>query len=388
MKSPSSVQKSLKVCHIAHGDLWAGAEVHLATLLEALTQDSRLELSVIVLNDGRLACEIKKLGIPITVVPEQRHNVLGLFMRIVAVLKRQRPDVIHTHKYKDNILGAAAAATVGVRNVVRVVHGMTEPFRGMAYVRMVGYETVDRLINRMKVRKLIAVSVDIETALARYYGARRVVQIHNGINLEKIVVGQNREDLRAALGFQPTDHVIGTVGRLTPIKGHHVLLKAVCSLAKKRGDVKVLIVGDGPLMPAMIKLVKELGMEKEVVLAGHRDDVYDLVNCMDIFALPSIHEGIPMVLLEALALRRPVVASRVGGIPEVVTHDASGVLVTPGSVAELEHSLDRVLRDRSYGIQLGQAGRSCIEAEFSAAVMAARTADLYCSLIPEEDERE
>ncbi len=140
-------------------------------------------------------------------------------------------------------------------------------------------------------------------------------------------------------------------------------------------------------MPAMIKLVKELGMEKEVVLAGHRDDVYDLVNCMDIFALPSIHEGIPMALLEALALRRPVVASRVGGIPEVVIHGASGVLVTPGSVAELEQSLDIILRDRSYGIQLGQAGRSCIEAEFSATVMAERTADFYFSLVSERDER-
>jgi glycosyltransferase involved in cell wall biosynthesis len=355
--------------------------VQLATLLEALVHDSRLELSVILLNDGRLACETKKLGIPVIVLSEQQHNSLSLFLKLIRVLKRQRPHVVHTHKYKDNILGAAAAAAVGICNVVRVVHGMTEPFSGMAYARMMGYESMDRLITRLKVKRLIAVSIDIATALARRYGVQRVVQIHNGINLEKIQVGQKRETMREALGMRPTDHVVGTVGRLTPVKGHTILLRAAASLIKKRGDIKVLIVGDGPLMQTLTKLVSDIGIEEEVVLAGQRDDVYDLVNCMDVFAMPSIHEGIPMVLLEALALRRPVVASRVGGIPEVVENGVSGLLVTPGNVTEVEQGIERILRDRSYAMQLGQAGRVRVEAEFSATVMAKRTAHLYASLV-------
>lgn len=373
--------KPIKVCHIAHGDLWAGAEVQLATLLETLVHDPAWTLSAILLNDGRLACEIGRLGIPVTVLSEDEHNSLVLFTKMIKLLKAQHPDIIHTHKYKDNILGASAAAAAGIEAVVRVVHGMTEPFSGKAYVKMMCYERVDRLVTSMKVRKVIAVSSSLKIILEELYGTNKVVQIHNGINLEKIKLSQDREQLRTALGIGTSDEVIGTVGRLTPVKGHHVLLRAANSLVRRRKNIKVLVVGDGPLMPEMRALAQDLGIEREVVLAGQRHDVYDLVNCMDVFALPSVHEGIPMVLLEALALKRPVVASRVGGIPEVMKHGISGLLVSPGSVPELEEGIEMLLRDKSYGSQLGQAGRARVEEEFSATIMATRTARLYASLV-------
>jgi glycosyltransferase involved in cell wall biosynthesis len=377
----------IRVCHIAHGDLWAGAEVQLVALLEALAHDSTWELSAIVLNDGRLACEIEKIGIPVSVLSEKRHNSFALFMKIVAQLKLQRPDILHTHKYKDNILGVGAAAVVGVPAVVRVVHGMTEPFRGIAYMKMMGYEFVDRLITSAKVNKVVAVSSNIETALKKLYGACKVVQIHNGINLEKVRASQDRERVRKQLGIRPDDYAIGTVGRLTPVKGHEMLLRAAGSLMKKIPSIKVLIVGDGPLMPELKQLTRELDMETKVIFAGERYDIYDLVKCMDIFALPSLHEGIPMSLLEAMALRRAVVASRVGGIPEVVDHGVNGLLVAPGNVAELAQELERIASDRSFAIKLGQAGAARVEAEFSATVMAKRTARLYASLVAQEPER-
>jgi glycosyltransferase involved in cell wall biosynthesis len=372
---------SIRVCHIAHGDLWAGAEVQLVTLLEALVLNSRLELSAILLNEGRLACEIRKLGIPVTVLAEERHNSLALCMKIVTHLRAQRPVIVHTHKYKDNILAGCAAAAAAVPTVVRVVHGMTEPFRGKAYVKMMGYEFVDRLVTRTRVNKVIAVSSNIEAVLRRLYGTRKVVQIHNGINLDKIRPSRDRHSLRAALGIGTDDQIVGTVGRLVPVKGHDVLLRAASALLKKRWNLKFLIVGDGPLRSKLADLTRELGIEKEVILAGQRDDVYDLIDCMDVFTLPSTHEGIPMVLLEALALKRPVVASCVGGIPEVLENGVSGLLVAPNNVRELEQGIDRILQDRLYASQLGEAGRARVEAEFTAELMAKRTADLYCSIL-------
>ena len=373
--------RPIKVCHIAHGDLWAGAEVQLATLLEAIVRDSTLELSAILLNEGRLACEIRNLGVPVTVLSEERHSALTLCMKIVTFLREKRPHIVHTHKYKDNILGACAAAAAAVPVVVRVVHGMTEPFKGRAYVKMMGYEFVDRLVTTTRVNKVIAVSTNIEAVLGRLYGTRKVVQIHNGINLEKISPSRDRESLRGALGIGTGDQIVGTVGRLVPVKGHDVLLRAASALLKRRRNLKFLIVGDGPLMSKLADLTRDLGIGKEVVLAGQRDDVYDLVNCMDIFTLPSTHEGIPMVLLEALALRRPVVASRVGGIPEVVENGVSGLLVAPNNGRELEQGIEKILQDGSYADQLGQAGRARVEEEFTAEVMAKRTADLYCSIL-------
>jgi glycosyltransferase involved in cell wall biosynthesis len=376
-------QKKIRICHIAHGDLWAGAEVQLATLLEGLARDSTWELSAIVLNEGRLVQEIEKIGIPVTVLSEKRHNGLALFMKIVTQLKRQRPAILHTHKYKDNILGVGAAVAAGISTVVRVVHGMTEPFGGIAYAKMHGYEFVDRLFTLAKVSKVIAVSSDIQVSLRKLYGVRKVVQIHNGINVEKVRVSRDRESMRNGLGIWPDDYTIGTVGRLTPVKGHEILLRAAGSLMRRIPNIKVLIVGDGPRMSALKQLADELGIEKNVIFAGERHDVYDLINCMDVFALPSIHEGIPMGLLEAMALRRAVVASCVGGIPEVIDHGVNGLLVAPKNVMELAYGLEQIVTDLSLATQLGQAGAARVEAEFSATVMAGRTARLYSSLAAE-----
>jgi glycosyltransferase involved in cell wall biosynthesis len=386
MNPQSAIPQRIKVCHIAHGDLWAGAEVQLATLLEVMRDDPALDLSVILLNDGRLASEIRSLHIPVTVLSEEHQNSLGLFMKMIGYLKEKRPNIVHTHKYKDNILGAGAAAVAGVPIVVRIVHGITEPFRGTAYVKMMGYEFIDRLVTSARVKKLIAVSSNIGVALERLYGSGKVAQIHNGINLEKLKPSRDRKKVRDELGVETDDQVVGTVGRLTSVKGHEVLLRAADSLMKKIGNIKLLIVGDGPLMPRLKTVAHELGIEKKVILAGHRGDVYDFLNCMDVFTLPSIHEGIPMVLLEALALRRPVVASRVGGIPEVVEDGVSGILVAPHSATELQQGIERVLQDSTYANRLAQAGRLRVEEEFTATAMARRTADLYKSLVRSREE--
>jgi glycosyltransferase involved in cell wall biosynthesis len=123
-----------------------------------------------------------------------------------------------------------------------------------------------------------------------------------------------------------------------------------------------------------------LGLGKNILFAGHQELSYDFINMMDIFVLPSLHEGIPMVLLEALALKRPVVASRVGGIPEVVSHGLSGMLVNPGNDTELAVGLQQLIQDREVAASLGVAGRNRVEQEFDAALMAKRTATMYQSI--------
>ncbi len=121
--------------------------------------------------------------------------------------------------------------------------------------------------------------------------------------------------------------LIGTVGRLVPVKGHSILIEALNILHKSNPDVLLLLVGEGPLRGHLEAVVKRLGLERAVIFAGHQEQSYDFINMMDFFVLSSLHEGVPMVLLEALALKRPVIASGVGGIPEVVAHGVSGMLV-------------------------------------------------------------
>ena len=373
--------KTIKVCHIAHGDLWAGAEVQLATFCDIVVNKPGFELSVVLLNEGRLADTLRTTGINAMVLSESKYNSVQLFIRLVRYLRQYRPDIVHTHKYKDNILGSCASVIAGIPVVVRSVHGLTEPFRGREYVNMALYEIADRLVSTWKVKKIIGVSENITSVLKRLYGAGKVVCIHNGIDLKKVQVKQERAKVRQCLGVGSNECVVGTVGRLTTVKGHDIMIQTARLLKNENVDCKFLIVGDGPLMLKLKALAQTLGIEKEVILAGQRDDVYDLINAMDIFLLPSLHEGIPMVLLESLALGCPVIASRVGGIPEIVSHGKEGLLVEPGRVEELKENVSLLIKDRTYADKLSKAGRQRVEEVFSGDLMVEQTVGLYSALV-------
>ena len=370
----------MKVCHVAMGDLWAGAEVQLLSLMRYLARSPGFEWSVILFNEGRLAEELRKLPVSLTVISEQIFSPMGIAYRLGKTLRNIRPDIVHTHKYKDSFIGTLVARGVGIPHVVRVVHGLPEPFNGLRNAKMVGYTTADRVITDWLVDRVVAVSWDIEKVLKRIYGSKRVLCIHNGIDVEAVRVTIQREAMRTKWHIAEDTVVLGTVGRLVPVKGHAILLEATRILRMIKRNVTLVVVGDGPLRSELEATAQQLGLENAVIFAGHQDQVYDFMNMMDIFVLPSLHEGIPMVLLEALALQRPVVATGVGGIPEVLVHDRSGKLVGAGDAGELALTLQELIERPDKAEALGVEGRRQVEQEFSAHTMAARTADLYQSL--------
>lgn len=371
---------AIKVCHVAMGDLWAGAEVQLHALMKYLIRLPGFEWSVILFNEGKLADELRKLPISLTVIPEKNHSPITIAYRLAKKFQQDRPDIVHTHKYKDSILGSIVARCLRVPHVVRVVHGMPEPFKGLKNLKMACYTLADRFVTSRFIDKVVAVSSDLEKRLAQIYGADRVVCIHNGIDLEAVHVTTQRSEKRKEWQIDDKAVLIGTVGRLVPVKGHAILLEALRILRDSNHNVKLLLIGDGPLRGHLEAEVKRLGLVHTVIFAGHQEQSYDFINMMDIFVLPSFHEGIPMVLLEALALKRPVVASGVGGIPEVVSHGTSGMLVSPGNDGELAAALRELVQDQVKAAQFGIAGRSQVEQEFDARLMANRTAAMYQSL--------
>lgn len=371
----------IKVCHVAMGDMWAGAEVQLLTLVTQLVRLHGFEWSVVLFNEGRLADELRKLPLSLTVIPETVHSPVGIAFRLARIFRDIRPDIVHTHKYKDSIVATIVARCTGVRRIVRVIHGRPEPFDGLRNARMAGYTMLDGLVTRLFVDKVVAVSSDLEQVLLRKLGRNRVACIHNGINLEAIVVTMTRADKRKEWQVDDKTIMIGTVGRLVPVKGHVVLLEALRILRELHGNVKLLIVGDGPLRANLEAEAKRLGLEQLVIFSGHQEQPYDLINMMDIFVLPSLHEGIPMVLLEALALERPVVASRVGGVPEVLSQGRFGILVSPEKPTELAKAIGDLIENPNKAVAFGMAGRGQIESEFSASLMADRTVGIYKSLV-------
>ena len=366
------------------GDLWAGAEVQLLSLMRYLARLPEFECSVILFNEGRLAEELRKLPVSLTVISEQTFSPMGIAYRLAKALLKIRPDVVHTHKYKDSFIGTLVARSLGIPYVVRIVHGLPEPFMGLRNAKMVAYTAADRLMTDWLVDRVVAVSSDIEKVLIGLYGSNRVSCIHNGIDLEAVRVTTSREAFRRKWQIPEDAVVIGTVGRLVPVKGHAILLEATRILQASIGNVALVLVGDGPLRKDLEANAKRLGLEKSVIFAGQQDQSYDFMNMMDVFVLPSLHEGIPMVVLEALALQRPVVATRVGGIPEVIEHGQTGFLAEPSDASSLARLLQRLVEDLPMAVSIGKAGRTRVEEKFTARTMAGKTAELYEQVLSKE----
>lgn len=378
---PPENNRSIRVCHAAMGDLWAGAEVHLANLVHDLLKRPKLEISVVLFNEGRLAHELRLLGVPVAVFPERQWNARTLLKKLFAYCRHHQFHILHTHKYKDNILGTVAAWRASIPYIVRTVHGLPEPFEGLQACRIRAYQVVDRFALKRRASRMIAVSADMERTLRKTYGPDKVVKIYNGINFQQRDEIVEREATRQSLGIGPDHYVIGTVGRLMPVKGHEYFVICAEQLLKTRKNLRFLIVGDGPLLDELREMACRVRIDKAVQFLGHREDCGNLIRAMDIFVLPSLHEGIPMVILEAMALARPIVATRVGGIPEVVREGVDGLLVPPQDPVALANACTRLLNERALAERCGEAAQFRVRQNFSAESMGSKTYGLYRELL-------
>ena len=347
-------------------DLWAGAEVQVATVASYLVERSDVNLTAVLLNEGPLARELRRLGVSVTIVDETRNNAVRILTRLTRFLRANEFEVVHTHRYKDNVLGAIAAKLAGVPHVIRTVHGLNEPTRGWARAKAWAYEALDKATLRCLADRIIAVSKRMaETLKDSGHRPTAVIQIHNGVDLRKVRATRAREEVRRELGIGSRTLLVGAVGRLSRVKGHAYFLRAAKLILQKEHGARFLIVGDGPLRDELVASATHLGVDRACLFLGPRTDIYDLVGAMDIFVLPSLDEGIPMALLEAMALRTPVVAAAVGGVPELITHRATGLLVTPRDERALADACLELALNPNWAQTLGARARRVVEDEFS-----------------------
>ena len=368
---------TMRVCHVMTADLWAGAEVQLFTTASYLSQRQDVVLTAVLFNEGRLAGELRRLGIDVAVIDEASHSAADIVLFLTHFFSEHRIELVHTHRYKDTVLGAIAAKLAGVPHVVRTMHGLREPMTGWNRVKFGAYETLDKTMLRWCADRVIAVSNRMAGALiSNGYKSSLVTTIQNGIDLAKAASSRNPEDMKRELGVDGAI-VIGTAGRLTPVKGQDTFLRAARLILDREPRAQFLIAGDGPLEHDLKSLAGQLGIDSACRFLGARNDIADVVSAMDVFVLPSLNEGMPMAALEAMALAKPVVASKVGGLPEVIRHRESGVLVPPGNADALAAACLELVRDRSRAARMGAEARRTIEAEFSGERNGQALADVY-----------
>jgi glycosyltransferase involved in cell wall biosynthesis len=312
-------KKVLTICHIISGDLWAGAACQVSNLLSELIKNERFHCSAITFNRGRLTNELRELGMPVLCVPENENSPIEIIRHIRAQIIEKKVNIIHCHGHKEHILGCLARlAARRPLKVVRTLHGMPEPYYGLAGLRAKLSQKLQEMCSIFLTDQVIVVSSDMRERLKFQRWARKIVCIHNGINPEKVKAAMSADEMRKRLEISKTEFVIGTACRLVPIKRIDLLLETFSSVNRKHPHSLLLISGDGPLSAELKKKSKILGISERVRFLGHRDDLYDVMSVFDLFVMTSEHEGVPMVILEALTLGIPIVAPAVGGIPEIL----------------------------------------------------------------------
>ena len=371
---------TLRVCHIASGDRWAGAEVQLSALLNGLHQLPSLELSAIFLNEGRPAAEARQLGIDVCVLDEGTHSFFQILAEATRFLAGKRISVLHSHRYKENLLAAMLARRCRVAVHVSSQHGAPEPFKGWSGLKQGAIRALDRQVAIRATDRIISVSEELREQLIHSIPPEKVVTIHNGIDEKKVFSRFTPAQAKERLGIAPGSPVVGLAGRLDPIKRLDLFLMAARKISEQLPNARFVVAGDGAEAVRLRELATRLGLDEITLFLGHRDDIFDVIRALDIFVFCSDHEGLPMALLETLYLGVPVVARPVGGIAEVIQDGVSGVCVKSADPGELAAACVSLLRDDPRRAALARAGAALVAAEFTARHAAEQTAGVYHSL--------
>jgi glycosyltransferase involved in cell wall biosynthesis len=314
-------------------------------------------------------------GAPLFSIPDRGAWDWQVITRLLHLCRRQRVQIWHGHDYKSNALGLLLRRFWPM-HLVTTVHGWVKTTR-----RTPLYYKIDQLC-LPRYRSVICVSEDLcESCLSAGVPAERCVLIENGIDTEQFRRTQPRAEAKAKLGLTPGRFVIGGVGRLSPEKGFDVLLDAARRLVAEGLDAGVVIAGEGDEHPRLLARARELGIAERVRLLGYCADVRPVFEAMDVFALSSHREGLPNVVLEAMAMETPVAATRIAGVPRLIHDQESGLLVAPGSAEELAQAVARIARDERLQDLLQRNGRRCVETNYSFAGRIDKIRAIYDELL-------
>lgn len=323
--------------------------------------------------ENRLAgYDIPHFKLDISTKSELSPKILKTFIALNKIIRTEKIDLIHAHT-RVTAVSAAVASRAARIPYVTTCHGF--------FKRRLG-----RLLCGSWGDKVVAISEAVKQHLMNDFGIpeEKIALIYTGVETERFLKDLTEEEKREArrkFTLENAPVIIGTIGRLSPVKGQEVLLKAVPSIVKGFPKARILLIGDGPDEQRLRELVLELDIEKNVVLAKSVDDTKEALSIMDVFVLPSIKEGLGLSLIEAMACGRPCVASRIGGIENVIEEGKTGLFFTPGDAEELAVAVKRILTDRLLRDILSKNGREKASKYFDIGKMATKMEMLYKEVV-------
>src|SRR6266540_912117 len=370
-RRPLIGSRRIRVVEVLATGTNGGAQEHLHSLVTRIDR-TRYDVSVVALSTGSAVRKLQKAGIPVLVIDDPDDNIA--IAALAAHLAEVCADVVHAHMYRAETIATRAVIALGEA-------GQRRPY----LVATIHSSRIRSLEDQEHLRaltpymnRLIAVSRAIEHKLVdEQRTAVPVSLIYNGVDLDRYDNQEACCTLPEEYGMEPGSQIVGAVARLEPEKGHPTLLEAWPAVLRAVPDAYLLIVGEGSRRDALEAQARDLRIAHRVVFTGRRDDVPAVTAALDVAVLPSYREAQGMVILEAMALSRPVVASNVGGIPEMIEDGKTGLLVAPRDPEALAAAIVRLLTNHPLADTLGRAGHDMVHDRFCIELMVEAVESIY-----------
>jgi len=365
----------IKVLEMIDRSFLGGGQITLLSLVKGLDKD-KFEVMAASGGGGPLVDELGKLGVPHIPIDVRKLSGPGAAGRIAAVLRGAVIDVLHTHGGVAGLYGRLAAKKAGIPAVVHTLHGIhylhyRNPLLKWAFI------VLERRLSRFTDAVIFVSQADLRRGMKlRLAPAGKARLIRNGIDPAGMIPGFDRAAKKIELGSDGRPLIVA-VSRLHRQKGLKYLLRAVPLIREGIPAVKVVIAGGGPLASKLASAVRRLRIGESASLLGEREDAREVLAAADVFVLPSLWEGLPYVLVEAAALGKPIVASDIDGVREVVRSGETGVLVPPRDPGSLAAALILLLMDQDLAGKLGERARRDIPSDFALERMVRETEALY-----------
>jgi len=339
-------------------------------LLRGLSTLPGVDLFVILLNKGRLSDELERVGIPTCILDEGKRSFLEIVRLAARMVRMKEPHILHSHRYKENILSYLVSLTSRENAaLVSTQHGMPELYNGRRSLlhRLKSHANYRLLATRFD--KTIAVSADIKESLTRDYGVqeRNLEIIRNGI-----VIPELRDHAGEKHGF-----VIGSAGRFVPVKDYPLMVEVAKEVSAKDHEIRFELAGDGPMLGDIQRLISRYGLEECFTLRGFVSDVCTFYDGLDVFLNTSLHEGIPMSVLEAMAHGVTPVVPRVGGLGEIIEDGGDGYLVDTRNPRDFAERCLSLYNNGTLRRNMARAARKKIIGHFSLERMVNDYLDMY-----------
>jgi glycosyltransferase involved in cell wall biosynthesis len=362
------------VLHLIETSEPGGAETVLASVASGL-DSTRFRSLICLLEEGWLTGRLRELDIPYTVIENTTPYDPVFLYRLIRLIRREKISLMHSHEFMMTVYGAVASRLTGVP-LICTIHGKLYFPERRRRIRAL------KLAVSLSART-IAVSEDLHRYLVNELGftPSKIATIYNGIDVTTYSPRSSSEKSRRRLAIPADSLVAGTVGSLFKVKGLPYLLQAAKELKRRYPNFLLLIAGEGDQQPALQENASELGLGDTVSFLGFRKDVPDLLAALDVYVCTSISEGLSLSILEAMAMSKPVVATNVGGNPELVLPEVNGFLVPPAQPSILADKVGELLDDSNLRRKLGRKGREIIEEKFTLEAMINSYQGLYERLL-------